>query len=266
MTTKDKFLAAVEIIHSLPLNGTFQPSENLMLKLYAYHKQATEGPCRISKPPIWDLSARNRWYAWKDLGNMSEETAMEKYVEELTKVIETMSYNEKVSKFMALIGPFYEVVMSDEVDSANEKKVHDGKCVEYPFPKTILESLQIGKEMKCKYDLGSSIKKSKHDNLRQSISRRNSQLYSGTEFTPSYVKTDGVDVFKTDSRVLRNSTLPSQKDLFMLTLTNMQNSMEDIVKKLDDLVILARTFNAGIHEVTNENKNSECENLTTAST
>ncbi|XP_054711407.1 acyl-CoA-binding domain-containing protein 5-like [Uloborus diversus] len=120
MTTRDKFMAAVEIINSLPRNGTFQPSEDLILKLYAFQKQAIDGPCKTSKPSIWDMSARNKWNAWNALGAMSKETAMDKYIDELKKVIETMSYNEKVSKFMSLIGPFYEVVTADEIDQGEK--------------------------------------------------------------------------------------------------------------------------------------------------
>lgn len=32
-----------------------------------------------------------------------------------------MSYNEKISKFMSLMGPFYEVVSSDDTDSQKGK-------------------------------------------------------------------------------------------------------------------------------------------------
>ena len=34
-----------------------------------------------------------------------------------------MSYNENVSKFMSLIGPFYEIVTSEEIDQLSEKSI-----------------------------------------------------------------------------------------------------------------------------------------------
>lgn len=41
----------------------------------------------------------------------------------LFQVIETMSYNENVSKFMSLLGPFYEVVTTEEMDQLYEKSM-----------------------------------------------------------------------------------------------------------------------------------------------
>lgn len=34
-----------------------------------------------------------------------------------------MSYNENVSKFMSLIGPFYEIVTAEEIDQLCEKSM-----------------------------------------------------------------------------------------------------------------------------------------------
>lgn len=67
-------------------SGPFQPSDDLKLKFYAYYKQATEGPNETPKPSFYDIVGKYKWSAWKDLGEMSKEAAMEGYVDELKKV------------------------------------------------------------------------------------------------------------------------------------------------------------------------------------
>uniref|UniRef100_A0A1I8JR26 ACB domain-containing protein n=1 Tax=Macrostomum lignano TaxID=282301 RepID=A0A1I8JR26_9PLAT len=47
---KEKFDAAVGVIRSLPKEGAFKPSNELLLRLYSLYKQATEGPCRQPRP------------------------------------------------------------------------------------------------------------------------------------------------------------------------------------------------------------------------
>ncbi|XP_044738109.1 acyl-CoA-binding domain-containing protein 5 isoform X2 [Chrysoperla carnea] len=96
MTTEDKFNAAVNVIRSLPKNGSYQPSNELMLRFYAYYKQATEGPCSEagSKPAFWDVIGRAKHTAWARLKNMPREEAMQRYVDELHSIVETMSYTD----------------------------------------------------------------------------------------------------------------------------------------------------------------------------
>ncbi|KAK5648714.1 hypothetical protein RI129_003606 [Pyrocoelia pectoralis] len=100
MTTEEKFHAAVNVIRSLPKNGSYQPSNALMLRFYAYFKQATQGPCKGSRPPFWDIVGRAKYDAYKDLGNMSKQDAMKHYVDELHRIVETMSYSDKVENFL----------------------------------------------------------------------------------------------------------------------------------------------------------------------
>ncbi|KAA0191909.1 hypothetical protein HAZT_HAZT004726 [Hyalella azteca] len=77
---------------------------------YGLYKQATEGPCTEPKPPFYQVIAGYKWRAWNSLGNISKEEAMEKYVAELKKIIETMSYSADVASFMEALGPFYDYV------------------------------------------------------------------------------------------------------------------------------------------------------------
>ncbi|XP_050358931.1 acyl-CoA-binding domain-containing protein 5 [Nymphalis io] len=100
MSLEEKFKAAVNVIKSLPKNGSYQPSNDIMLKFYSFYKQALEGPCKKSKPGFWDIVNRTKWDAWKSLGDMPSEEAMQLYVNELHKIVETMSYNKDVASFL----------------------------------------------------------------------------------------------------------------------------------------------------------------------
>ncbi|XP_066243662.1 acyl-CoA-binding domain-containing protein 5 isoform X3 [Saccopteryx leptura] len=105
-----RFEAAVKVIQSLPKNGSFQPTNEMMLKFYSFYKQATEGPCKLSRPGFWDPIGRYKWDAWSSLGDMTKEEAMIAYVEEMKKILETMPMTEKVEELLHVIGPFYEIV------------------------------------------------------------------------------------------------------------------------------------------------------------
>lgn len=97
---EQRFNAAVNVIRGLPKNGSYQPSNDMMLRFYSYFKQATLGPCTQKKPPFWDVVGRAKYDSYKALGNMPKERAMELYVDELKKIIETMSYTDNVADFM----------------------------------------------------------------------------------------------------------------------------------------------------------------------
>ncbi|XP_078394050.1 acyl-CoA-binding domain-containing protein 5A isoform X2 [Cetorhinus maximus] len=105
-----RFEAAVSVIQSLPKNGSFQPSNELMLKFYSYYKQATLGPCNTSRPGFWDPIGKYKWDAWNSLGDMPKEEAMIAYVEEMKKILESMPMTEEVEELLRVLGPFYELV------------------------------------------------------------------------------------------------------------------------------------------------------------
>ncbi|KAL4717879.1 hypothetical protein ACJJTC_005724 [Scirpophaga incertulas] len=102
MSLEDKFNAAVNVIRSLPKSGSYQPSNELMLRFYSYFKQATDGPCDKPKPGFWDVVNRAKWESWNKLGNMTRDDAMQAYVNELHKIVETMSYSSDVASFLSV--------------------------------------------------------------------------------------------------------------------------------------------------------------------
>uniref|UniRef100_A0A158QDV2 Acyl-CoA-binding domain-containing protein 6 n=1 Tax=Hymenolepis diminuta TaxID=6216 RepID=A0A158QDV2_HYMDI len=121
-----------EIVESLS-------NEDLMY-LYARYKQATEGPCNISQPGLLQYKARAKWNAWKELGNLSAEEAMQQYVQKVTEL--APNWTNKVSNQVS--GPRVSRPMFAEEnsrgDTRNQKStplietVKDGKLgpvVEY---------------------------------------------------------------------------------------------------------------------------------------
>ncbi|XP_057214314.1 acyl-CoA-binding domain-containing protein 4 isoform X2 [Triplophysa rosa] len=109
-----RFQAAVNVIQSLPKNGSYRPSYEVMLRFYGLYKQAVCGPCTVSRPGFWDPVGRYKWDAWKQLGDTNQETAMGAYVEEMKKVaqevIDTMPIDEKTASFFHYFEPLYHVI------------------------------------------------------------------------------------------------------------------------------------------------------------
>uniref|UniRef100_A0A3Q2Q6U0 Acyl-CoA binding domain containing 5a n=1 Tax=Fundulus heteroclitus TaxID=8078 RepID=A0A3Q2Q6U0_FUNHE len=108
--TQKRFEAAVKVIKSLPPNGPFQPSNDMMLKFYSYYKQATIGPCNIPRPGFWDVVGKAKWDAWNSLGEMSEEEAMSAYVDQMKLILEGMPMTDEVEELLRVLGPFYELI------------------------------------------------------------------------------------------------------------------------------------------------------------
>lgn len=105
-----RFEAAVKVIKSLPPDGPFQPSNDMMLKFYKFYKQATVGPCDIPRPGFWDAVGKAKWDAWNSLGDMSKEKAMSAYVDEMKLILEGMPMTGEVEELLQVLGPFYELV------------------------------------------------------------------------------------------------------------------------------------------------------------
>lgn len=54
--------------------------QDKLLHFYARYKQATEGPCNIPKPGFFDFKGKQKWDAWKNMGDMTKNNAMMEYV------------------------------------------------------------------------------------------------------------------------------------------------------------------------------------------
>ncbi|XP_016333481.1 acyl-CoA-binding domain-containing protein 5-B [Sinocyclocheilus anshuiensis] len=116
-----RFEAAVKVIRSLPEDGSYDLSDDMLVMFYSYYKQATAGPCNTPKPNSWDPIGKAKWEAWKTLGNMSKDQAMMEYVQEIQQIIETLPVTDRMAELMDALDPFYEMVAEDDEDDAFSK-------------------------------------------------------------------------------------------------------------------------------------------------
>ena len=76
MTVEESFQAAV--IRSKEL--TVRPSNEDLLKLYAYFKQATEGDVTGDRPGGFDFKGAAKFDAWENIKGTDKTEAMENYI------------------------------------------------------------------------------------------------------------------------------------------------------------------------------------------
>jgi acyl-CoA-binding protein len=70
----DKALADSKNLSERPDNAT-------LLKLYALYKQGSQGDNTDKKPGFSDMVARAKWDAWSKLKGVSQEAAMQQYID-----------------------------------------------------------------------------------------------------------------------------------------------------------------------------------------
>jgi acyl-CoA-binding protein len=73
-----RFTAAQEKSRSEPPSAL---SSDTKLSIYGLYKQAEVGPCKTDRPGFFDQVGRAKHDAWSQLGEMSKEEAMNKYIE-----------------------------------------------------------------------------------------------------------------------------------------------------------------------------------------
>ncbi|XP_039532186.1 acyl-CoA-binding domain-containing protein 5-B isoform X1 [Pimephales promelas] len=115
-----RFEAAVKVIRNLPEDGSYDLSDDMLVMLYSYYKQATAGPCNTLKPNSWDPIGKAKWEAWKALGNISKDQAMMEYVQEIQLIIETLPVTDRMAELMDALDPFYEMVEDDDDDPTSK--------------------------------------------------------------------------------------------------------------------------------------------------
>ncbi|KAL0739074.1 hypothetical protein Bca4012_015284 [Brassica carinata] len=102
-------------------------------QLYGLYKIATEGPCTAPQPSALKLTARAKWQAWRKLGAMPPEEAMDKYIEIVTQLYPTWLYaglkagsrsgDDAVSISGGTMGPVFSSLVYEEEESQNELKI-----------------------------------------------------------------------------------------------------------------------------------------------
>lgn len=79
------FEDAVEKVNKLKNTSSNFSNEDL-LQLYAYYKQATIGDINIEQPSIINYTNYLKWNAWNDLRGLTKKTAMKKYIKYVDKL------------------------------------------------------------------------------------------------------------------------------------------------------------------------------------
>jgi len=77
MSIKEQFDAAVAASKQLPE----RPDNMSLLKIYALFKQASVGDVDGSRPGFGDMVGRAKWDAWNGYKGLSNDEAMQQYVE-----------------------------------------------------------------------------------------------------------------------------------------------------------------------------------------
>lgn len=64
-----------------------KPGNDVLLQLYSLYKQATEGDINVDPPSnMFDFVAKAKYNAWEGLKGKPKETAMQEYVELVSKL------------------------------------------------------------------------------------------------------------------------------------------------------------------------------------
>lgn len=77
MSNSAEFLQAVENVKKL----TERPTDEELLELYGYYKQATVGDVNTERPGMFDFKGKYKWDNWNSRKGMSKEDAEKKYIE-----------------------------------------------------------------------------------------------------------------------------------------------------------------------------------------
>lgn len=84
MTLAEQFSEAEKRIHTL----TQRPSNDILLNLYSYHKQAMVGDVHGEKPGMFDFINAAKYNAWASKKGLSQEQAMQHYVDLVNSLFE----------------------------------------------------------------------------------------------------------------------------------------------------------------------------------
>ncbi|MBN2035020.1 MAG: acyl-CoA-binding protein [Deltaproteobacteria bacterium] len=77
MSLEEDFLNAQQRVNGL----SRRPSDQQLLELYSFYKQATLGDVTGKRPGGFDFKGRAKWEAWKQRRGLSRDEAMKLYVE-----------------------------------------------------------------------------------------------------------------------------------------------------------------------------------------
>ncbi len=84
MTLEEQFEEASKRVHTL----SQRPSNDILLDLYSYHKQASVGDVHGEKPGMFDFINAAKYNAWATKKGLTREQAMQHYVDLVNSLFE----------------------------------------------------------------------------------------------------------------------------------------------------------------------------------
>lgn len=76
----EQFNAAATIVKTAFKKANKTLSNDELLSLYGWYKQATEGDNKTDKPGMFSFEAKAKWEAWNKCSGKSQEAAREEYI------------------------------------------------------------------------------------------------------------------------------------------------------------------------------------------
>ncbi|KAJ1171946.1 hypothetical protein NDU88_003803 [Pleurodeles waltl] len=104
-------------------------SREQLLYLYARYKQVKVGKCNIPKPGFFDFEGKQKWEAWKALGDASAEQAMKEYVSTVRTLDPSWTpqagEQKSVERKTAFGGPVVSSLYQEETIREEDKDIFD---------------------------------------------------------------------------------------------------------------------------------------------
>lgn len=81
-----RFEQAVNKVRNAPDDGSFKPSNEFRLKMYALYRQATDGDVTGKRPGMLKVVERAKYDAWSKAQGMPRDKAMAAYIEQVDAI------------------------------------------------------------------------------------------------------------------------------------------------------------------------------------
>lgn len=113
----EKFVAAVNVINSLPKTGPIDINLDKKLQFYSWYKIATYGKNDTPKPHFWELEKKLKWTAWTRNYFLNSKEAKKLYVRELVSIFKNILTSGKAEEYLTETGTrFFEIFNKDDLD------------------------------------------------------------------------------------------------------------------------------------------------------
>jgi diazepam-binding inhibitor (GABA receptor modulating acyl-CoA-binding protein) len=89
MSNSSEFLTAAEYVKKLKQT----PSNDELLELYKYYKQATIGDNNTPKPGLLELTNKSKWNAWDSVKGVSKHNSEVEYIKLVNVMIKKYGVN-----------------------------------------------------------------------------------------------------------------------------------------------------------------------------